>query len=168
MRGAAMMAGAMLAMTMGGAAQAAGAATHCAAGERVVYNCAFGHKVASICLAPKTVSYRYGPLGKPELAIVSNGADGHAFQDQIMGSGGSSETAVRFVNNGYSYVIYVETRGALTDHANENNSALVVFKSPQDDGTTLVCKHLSNSYLNLELPSFVPKEVEDSDFDHYY
>ena len=164
----AVFAGALVALASTGAAHAAGPATHCAAGERVVYNCAFGHKVGSICLAPSSVSYRYGPLGKPELEITSNGKDGHAFQDNIMGSGGSSETAVRFVNNGYSYVIYVETRGALTDHPNENNSALIVFKNPQDDGTTLACKHLSNSYLNLELPAFVPKEVEDSDFDHYY
>jgi hypothetical protein len=168
MRAASIFAGAMLAIVVGNAAHAGAASTHCAAGERVVYNCAFGRKVASICLAASTVSYRYGPLGAPELQIASTGADGRAFQNRRMASGGTTETSVRFVNKGYSYVIYVEARGAVADHPNENSSGIVVLKSRDDEGTTLMCRRTSRSYLNLELPSFVPMETRDGDFDHYY
>ncbi len=84
-----------------------------------------------------------------------------------MGSGGSGETMIRFTNNGYSYVIYVETRGALTDHANENNSGIAIYKGTESN-VTLECKHTSSHYLNLELPAFVPKEQQDDDFDRYY
>lgn len=161
------LAGAAVAIVAAGAAHAGAAATHCTAGEKAVYNCAVGRKVASICLAASTVSYRYGPLGAPELQITSNGKDGRVFQNRIMGSGGSSETAVRFVNGGYNYVVYVETRGALTDHANENSSAIEIDKG---DATvaTLTCRRTERPYLNLELPPFVPKEEVDGPWDHYY
>lgn len=167
MRAAAICSGVLIAAALGGPSFAAAPATHCAAGEKVIYSCAFGHKVASICLAPKTVTYRYGPLGRPELEIASNGADGRVFQDVIMGAGGSSEDSVRFVNNGYNYLIYVETRGALADPPNTISSAVEIYKGTEP-AATLTCQHTDTHHLNLELPAFVPREPENGDFDSYH
>lgn len=78
--------------------------TQCIASEEIAYSCRFGENVVSICSTPTTITYRYGPLNRPEIQIASNGVDGRAFQ-QVGGPKGVRLSKLRFSNAGYDYVV---------------------------------------------------------------
>lgn len=95
------------------AAERAGA--HCANGEAVVFSCTIASETVSVCVSPTMVSYRDGPLGAPELEIASTGVDGRAHASDIVGAGGGRQSAVRFSNGGYEYIVHAMEAGQLTD-----------------------------------------------------
>ncbi|MBX7249137.1 MAG: hypothetical protein K1X35_08875 [Caulobacteraceae bacterium] len=111
-------------------AQTAG--TQCRTGERVAWTCEMGRKVLSVCLqANRQAAYRYGPLGKPELQIVSNGRDGRAHRNEVMTSGGGNQQHLRFTNGGYEYIVYSGITGPHFDPANLRSSGLVILRGEE-------------------------------------
>lgn len=131
----------LLVLTLGGAAfipppataatdaRARVAGTQCKAGERVAYSCALGRKVVSVCVsAGRQATYRYGPLGKPEMTVASSGQDGKARRNEVMLSGGGNQQHLRFSNGGYEYVVYSGITGPGFDPPNVRSSGLVVLR----------------------------------------
>jgi hypothetical protein len=113
--------------------------TQCKAGERVVYSCAMGRKVVSVCVtAGRMVTYRYGPLGKPEMTVASTGQDGKAHRNEVMLSGGGNQQHLRFTNGGYEYVVYSGITGPGFDPANVRSSGLAVLKG-EDEVSSKQC-----------------------------
>src|SRR5580704_15683397 len=93
----------LLALGVWAFAAAAGArapASHCRAGEPVIFTCAVGAKIASVCSSGGKIVYRYGRPGAPEIEIASDGKDGKAFHSSGVGGGGGSFDNVRFANDG--------------------------------------------------------------------
>jgi len=107
--------------------------THCKVGERVAFTCAFGKKVVSVCTSGgRQVAYRYGPLGKPEMTIVSNGRDGKAFRNEVMLSSGGNQQHLRFRNGGVEYIIYSGITGPSFDPPNVRSSGLTVLRGEDE------------------------------------
>lgn len=79
----------------------AGNATHCGKQEEVIFSCAIGKKVVSVCGEYKKMSYRFGAIGSPELVFSSVKPSGGT----IMYSGGGG-AYLRLPNEGYRYVLY--------------------------------------------------------------
>lgn len=76
--------------------------THCSKQEEIAFSCNTGKKIVSVCgTKQKTLSYRFGILGKPELIFESNNPTG----DTLMYSGGGG-AYLRLTNGEYSYVLY--------------------------------------------------------------
>jgi hypothetical protein len=101
----------------------------------VAYTCTAKGKTISVCQGAKTIVYRYGALGHPELEVVSTGADGKAHLAKITGGGDGSQTSVRFSNAGYEYVVYSAVLGSLTDHPGEASSGVVVMQGDNEVST---------------------------------
>lgn len=77
--------------------------TQCRRGETVVYACDFGRKRVSICQQGRTMIYRYGPPGAPEIEL---GRDAPP-TSIVLGNQEASEVRLRFANGEYSYFVYV-------------------------------------------------------------
>jgi hypothetical protein len=135
----------LAAATLGGAAaeaadqRAAVSGSQCLTGERIAYTCAMGRKTLSVCLRPgRQVAYRYGPPGTPEMQIVSNGHDGRAFRNEVMTAGGGNQQHLRFISNGYEYVVYSGVTGPGFDPANARSSGFAVLHG-QDEVSSREC-----------------------------
>lgn len=107
----------------------------CAANEEVVFGCAQGHKVVSLCAAPAATGggrtqlrYVYGTQSKIELEIPQATHPG-AFTSGVAGLSGGGIDFVRVRNGDFAYVVYtgmtpgwsqdgwiVETRGSPVSH----------------------------------------------------
>jgi hypothetical protein len=81
--------------------------------ETVVFSCAVGERVASVCAAQQAethryLQYRYGMLGRPELMLPSIdqppgfNTDSMAYFNYI----GDGNGFIRFKNGRYSYIVY--------------------------------------------------------------
>jgi len=85
----------------------------CAKSEEVVFGCAQGAKLISLCATatphgPTRLRYVYGAKGKPELEIK----DQAAFSSGITALSGGGIDYVRVKNAGYAYVVYTgQSRG---------------------------------------------------------
>ncbi len=85
----------------------------CAPAEEVVFDCAQGAKIISLCATadakgPTHLRYVYGAKGKTELEI----SDPAAFTSGITPLSGGGIDYVRVTNGDYSYVVYTgQTRG---------------------------------------------------------
>ena len=108
-------------------AEAERAGTHCLESESVVFSCGIGTKTASVCVGRQTVDYRYGTLGAPEITIASTGADGAAHVSTLSGAGGGSQSAVRFSNAGYDYVVHAMEAGRYTDTPGRASAGVTVL-----------------------------------------
>jgi hypothetical protein len=113
-----------------------GPASHCARGEQVLFSCRLGRKLVSVCSTGDTYTYRYGEPAKPEIEIRSNGDDGKAYQNNVVGGGHGSENTIRFVRNDYSYIVSSGEAGVLTDVPGKRWSVLNVEK-----GHEVVARH---------------------------
>jgi hypothetical protein len=137
----------------------ASARTQCRAGEAVAYSCQFGKKVASVCATGASVAYRYGPVGSPEIEIVSSGRDGLARRSFVVGQGHGREDHVRFSKGDYSYVVHSGVAGELSDIAGHTWSGVVVMQG-EAEFARLDCRQNSARQRLKDLP-FVDYDADD-------
>lgn len=109
--------GALVLVAVGGAAPPGGATakhprSHCAAAEEVVFSCAQGRKVISLCAsstgaqgARTQLRYAYGALRKVELE-VSQAMRPDAFESGVTALSGGGIDYVRVRNGDFAYVLY--------------------------------------------------------------
>jgi hypothetical protein len=81
-----------------------GAPSHAAGKPTTIFSCAIGQKIASVTLADGQLTYHYGTGTHDELTIVGNPAADNVFQMAQRYAG--MEYQLRFVNDGYSYILY--------------------------------------------------------------
>lgn len=106
--------------------------THCAPSERIVYSCEFSKQaVVSVCEGSGELAYRYGPLGKPDLQLVSDGGYGNVSFGWLRGQGNGFQKSLRFANGEYSYTVYSAVAGDLSDIPGRRTSGLVVTKGTE-------------------------------------
>lgn len=113
---------------------AAESATHCQTGETVVFQCATGRKLLSVCAVPGQpgANYRYGAGSKPELLLPDPAApaattlSGDSFA--LSGGGGAF---LRFRRADYAYTVYTaigrgwgEKAGVVVEQAGQRVAAL--------------------------------------------
>ncbi len=86
--------------------------THCVPPEKVVFACATGKKLLSVCGvedgagAFRTLQYRFGPLGAPEMVWPPDATSRQGITaGTTMYSGGGLDY-IRFDNAGTRYVVY--------------------------------------------------------------
>jgi hypothetical protein len=139
-------------------------ASHCRPGESVIFTCALGAKVASVCSSGGKIIYRYGRLGALEMEIASDGKDGKAFHSSGVGGGGGSFDNVRFTNNGSNYVVSSAVAGNLTEIPGKAWSTFTVMQG-QKSLWTQECARVSpqDRLQNLGLP-----EDPDDNFAAWY
>jgi hypothetical protein len=85
----------------------------CGAGEKLVFGCVRGDKIASICASANLSStsgyaqYRFGTIKKIELVYPNEHIHpkGHFFFSHTL-YGGGDESRVRFNNEGYDYFFF--------------------------------------------------------------
>lgn len=106
--------------------------SHCKADEKAVLSCDAVQKGAKkrleVCQSPTGLSYRFGPLGKPELVLEQG-----VFAERPLVSG--IEKTWTFANAGYTYRAFeVESSRA------EDNASGVVVAQGDRDLATLTCQ----------------------------
>ena len=126
---------AALSVLVPGLALAKPAPSLCTAAEEVVFDCAQGHKIVSLCAAPvpngqgrTQLRYVYGAPGKVELEIAQ-AAHAQAFSAGETGLSGGGIDYVRVTNGDFAYVVYtgmstgwsqdgwiVESKGGAVSH----------------------------------------------------
>lgn len=140
------------------------AGTQCKAGERVAYSCAIGRKVVSVCITSgRQVAYRYGPLGTPEMSVISTGQDGKAHRNEVMLSGGGNQQHLRFSNGGYEYLVYSGITGPGFDPPNVRSSGLAVLR-----GADEVSNRMCTRNGELQRLPYVDVQFIDEDADQTY
>lgn len=101
--------------------------SQCRAGEEVVYSCRFGKAVGSVCAGARQVTYRFGPLGKPALALTNRADWSNVRLGHVIGQGsGGFQEHVRFTNGQTHYVVYRGRDGALADRPGRTYSGIAV------------------------------------------
>ncbi|RYY28259.1 MAG: hypothetical protein EOP62_03405 [Sphingomonadales bacterium] len=114
------------------------AGTQCKAGETVVYSCRFGKSVGSACMSAKSISYRFGPVGRPAIDIKSD-ADWSNIHIGGARGGALYQDSLRFTANGYDYVIFDQEAGQYSDVPGKRFSGILVAHG-NSDVTQLECK----------------------------
>lgn len=142
-------------------------ASHCKAGEAVVYSCTIKGKIASVCATDASVSYRYGKPGAPELNIVSNGHDGKAHQGGVVGGGGGSQPYVRFSNGAYQYIVFSGEAGSLTDKPGRQWSGVAVLKDKKPV-SNLACPNVGGAAALMSSKVEFVDEETDSDYEAWW
>lgn len=109
MRAPKFVAGLWVGLLIGAGASAAEPATHCLAGETVVFQCAPGRKLLSVCAVPGQpgASYRYGAPGKPELVLpepATPAATTTSANTLTLAGGGGA--FLRFRRADFTYTVY--------------------------------------------------------------
>ena len=139
-------------------------ASQCRAGETVVYTCGFGKSVGSICSGGGKLHYRYGPPGKPDIAIASTGDWSNVRRKVVVGGGGGSQPYLRFTRADYSYVVFWGTAGNLTERPGKLWSGIHVRRGDKSLAT-LSCG--SGAHPVGRIPDAVPEDT-DPGFDTWY
>jgi hypothetical protein len=84
--------------------------THCAKNERIVFSCATDHKVVSVCasgdLAHGSLSYRFGPVGRPEISYPSPGESRDVVKAGRWVFAGGGGAWLAFHRSPYRYIVY--------------------------------------------------------------
>lgn len=129
--------------------------TLCRQDERAFYNCPFGDgRVVSVCIGDET-SYRFGPLGDPELDItVAPGQDGVR---RINGRDGGPSTYFRFERGEYNYVVYSGRSG----DPQVERSGVVVLR----DGEVIQRLQCPVTSTQTEIPVTMIPDYISQDFD---
>jgi hypothetical protein len=86
--------------------------THCATNDRIVFSCATDHKVVSVCSSGDlsryggSLSYRFGPLGRPEISYPSSGE----YRDVVKAGrwvfAGGGGAWLAFHRSPFRYIVY--------------------------------------------------------------
>lgn len=82
----------------------------CARGEAVIFHCAIGRKMVSVCgstVGTRRAQYRFGTPGDVELAFPGPGQSGLTYAREMYSGGGALQ--IRFANGGYDYAVYSRT-----------------------------------------------------------
>lgn len=144
------------------------AGTQCMAGERVAYSCTLGRKVVSVCIsAGRQVTYRYGPLGKPEMTVVSTGQDGKAHRNEVMLASGGNQQHLRFSNGGYEYLIYSGITGPSFDPPNVRSSGLVVMRGANEVSSKECSRNGELQRLPYADVQFIAEDVDQTYEEQY-
>ena len=107
-------------------------ATQCRPAEVVLYSCRFSRAVGSVCLDGKTVHYRYGPAGRPEIDIAGDDGWTNVHFNTTVGGGGGRQHHVRFTAGRYDYVVYEAVGGGLTEVPGRRWSGINVARDGRD------------------------------------
>jgi len=90
----------------------AAAPTHCAANEQTVFSCSTGNKVVSVCASGGltqsggSLSYRFGPLGRPEISYPSSGGSLDVVKAGRWVFAGGGGAWLAFHRSPYRYIVY--------------------------------------------------------------
>ena len=82
----------------------------CARGEEVIFHCAVGRKMVSVCGGRRPAphaQYRFGTPGDIELAFPGPGQTGLSYAREMYSGGGALQ--INFSNGGYDYAVYSQT-----------------------------------------------------------
>lgn len=84
----------------------------CARGDEVIFSCAIGRKIVSVCgrRTPEQgpiVQYRFGAPGDIELAFPVAGESGLTYTRETYSGGGALQ--IGFARGGYDYAVYSRT-----------------------------------------------------------
>ena len=86
--------------------------THCTTNEQIVFSCATDNKVISVCAAGDltqsggSLSYRFGPLGRPEISYPSSGASRDVVKAGRWVFAGGGGAWLAFHRSPYRYIVY--------------------------------------------------------------
>lgn len=138
--------------------------SQCRAGETIVYSCGFGKSVGSVCSGGGKLHYRYGPPGKPDIAIASAADWSNVRRKVVVGGGGGSQPYLRFTRADYNYVVFWGTAGNLTERAGRLWSGIHVRRGGKGLAT-LSCR--SGVHPVGRIPDAVPEDT-DLGFDTWY
>ncbi|WP_282009155.1 hypothetical protein [Brevundimonas aveniformis] len=143
--------------------------TQCRQGERALYNCRFDDgRVASVCSSERN-SYRYGPLGDPEIDISRVPGEPGVWQTTVVGQGGGHQTHIRFRNDGYDYIVLSGEDGRLADNPGRVYSGVVVMRG-EEEVARLDCPVTSyqTDISASMIPNDIPTEAEGGEFDAWF
>jgi hypothetical protein len=88
----------------------AATSTQCATNERIIFSCATGNKVVSVCasgdLAHGSLSYRFGPLERPEISYPSPGESRDVVKAGHWVFAGGGGAWLAFHRSPYRYLVY--------------------------------------------------------------
>lgn len=104
------------------------AMTHCTGGERIVYSCQFGRRIASVCLGGGTLHYRFGLPGHPAIDVASDAAWSNIHRGANRSQGGLNQESIRFTNGTAHYVVHAGETGSLNENPGKRLSGLVVLQ----------------------------------------
>ena len=107
-------------------------ATQCRPAETVLYSCRFKRAVGSVCLGAKTVHYRYGPAGRPDIDVASDAGWSNVHFNTTVGGGGGRQHHVRFTAGRHDYVVFEAVAGNLTDVPGKRWSGINVARDGRD------------------------------------
>lgn len=126
------------------------AGSHCGEGERVVYTCTAKGKVFSVCVSAALVTYRFGPIGHPEITLASDGYDGLYHYARIVGGVGGSQQSIGFIHSNYEYVVYSAEYGQETLRPGNLVSGVVVMKDGIEVSRILCPEKGQRQWFNAE------------------
>lgn len=107
---------------------AAAEAPACRRRETRIYACDFGDRRVVVCAAENRLSYRFGDARRTDLEIDSRPGHVRAHVGGAVGGGGGSQTAIRFTNNGYHYIVHSMVAGQLMDEPGKQSSGVTVVR----------------------------------------
>lgn len=118
------------------------AGSHCAAAERVVYSCAFGRKLGSVCLGGGALHYRFGPPGHPAIDVASDAKWSNVHLGANRSRGGLNQDSIRFTNGQTHYVVHAGETGSLNENPGKRISGLVVLQGAagEREVASLTCR----------------------------
>jgi hypothetical protein len=125
--------------TAGAAGKSRQAVSHCAGQERVVYSCSFGRKMASLCLGKRSVHYRFGLAGRPEIDLASTPGWSNVRTHQLY-SNAFAQEHVRISKGAISYLVHFGEAGRFSDVPGMRISGIVVLDGAGKALADLHCK----------------------------
>ena len=90
----------------------AATSTHCATHEWIVFSCAIDNKVVLVCASGDlaqsggSLSYRFGPLGRPEISYPSSGQSRDVIKAGRWVFAGGGGAWLAFHRSLYRYIVY--------------------------------------------------------------
>lgn len=145
-----------------GAAPASGA-ERCGEDETPLFVCRYADKVVSVCASRAAVTYRFGTSGSTEIIISSNRHDRTAFLSEVRGQGsGGYQTSIRFIRDGYSYIVSAGVSGSLSEKPGSTLDVLSVTQGHKDIASH-DCQRVGEDGLSS---AHVPEDP-DAWFDHW-